>query len=86
MGHAFRTEGVAPLDWTYIEGRYVKAIFSQFGEKKLRHYHNFGIGRFMYSTLLKRIKVIPILNYVPYVQKEIDQLLKVLSDTLIKRL
>ena len=30
-GHSFRTEGVSPLGWLYMDGGYIKAVHEQFG-------------------------------------------------------
>ncbi len=74
-GHSFRTEGVAPRGWTYFDGRYINAIQSQFGTRKLRDFKNFGIKELLYYSFWKGIKVVPILNYRPYHQQEITELL-----------
>jgi tRNA(Ile)-lysidine synthase TilS/MesJ len=34
IGHSFRTEGIAPLEWTYIDARYIRSIYKLFGKKK----------------------------------------------------
>jgi N-acetyl sugar amidotransferase len=65
-GHSFRTEGIAPVDWTYFDGRYIRAIHRRFATMPLRDYHNFGLREFVLYTILKRIKTVPILNYVAY--------------------
>lgn len=74
-GHSFRTEGVAPRGWTYFDGRYINAIQSRFGTRKLHDFKNFGINELLYYSFWKGIKVIPILNYRPYHQQEITDLL-----------
>ena len=30
-GHSFCTEGVAPITWTYMDGKYIRAVHDQFG-------------------------------------------------------
>ena len=32
-GHSFRTEGVSPLGWLYMDGGYIKAVHEQFGTR-----------------------------------------------------
>lgn len=74
-GHSFRTEGVSPRGWTYIDGKYIKSIQRLFGVKKLSDFHNFTIKDLVYYSFYKRIKVIPILNYRPYDQKEVSDII-----------
>jgi hypothetical protein len=33
-GHSFRTEGTSPISWTYMDGRYLKSVYKQFGKLK----------------------------------------------------
>lgn len=75
-GHSFRTEGVAPIGWTYIDGRYINSVQKRFGTRKLKDFHNFGVFDLINYSVLKKISVVPILNYSPYNQAEIDELLK----------
>ena len=39
-GHSFRTEGIEPLDWTYMDGLYVKDINRKFGNGSLEKFDN----------------------------------------------
>ena len=32
-GHSFRTEGVAPLGWIYMDGRYIQSVHDRFGTR-----------------------------------------------------
>ena len=44
-GHSFRTEGIAPLDWTYMDGRYIsgraRTVWCQ-GYQKLSEFFDVG--------------------------------------------
>ena len=75
MGHSFRTEGIAPIDWTYMDGRYIKGIRRQFGTRKQKTVPNFTISEFIYYSFIRRIRVVPILNYVRYRHTEVQQVL-----------
>ena len=75
-GHNFRTEGNCPRDWTYMDGRYIRSINKRFGSVKLRDYPNLTLLRLLYYVLIKRIKVIRLLEYLPYSQKEITKIVK----------
>jgi len=74
-GHSFRTEGVAPRGWTYMDGKYIRSIQKQFGRAGLKDFHNFNVNDLIYYSFIKRIKVIPILNYLPYNQKEVSEII-----------
>lgn len=69
-GHSFRTEGTAPLTWTYMDGRYVHDIQKRFGTKKLKSFPNMNIWKYFYYSTIKKIKQIRILYYIPYNEKE----------------
>lgn len=81
IGQSFRTEGIAPLSWNYMDGKYLKSVHKLFGKVPLKRWtptepgFNLGIQELLYYTLLKRIKTVPILYYVDYVRKETDNLL-----------
>ena len=32
-GHSFRTEGIAPLDWSYMDGKYVSSVHKKYGNQ-----------------------------------------------------
>lgn len=76
FAHSFRTEGVAPLEWTYMDGRYIQSIQRRFGTKKLIHYPNVTLRDLFYYKVVKQIKVIPLLVYVPYDQKQVEDILE----------
>jgi N-acetyl sugar amidotransferase len=76
-GHSFRTEGVMPIGWTYMDGRYINAIHRQFGQKKgLSTVPNFTYWQLLNYNFIRRIKVIPLLNYVEYTHAEAEEILK----------
>ncbi len=75
-GHSFRTEGIAPVDWTFIDGRYVEAVHRRFGRKPLRTYPNYKIFDYIKSLFVYRTKVVPIINFFPYAQEEVQKLLE----------
>lgn len=74
-GHSFRTEGIAPVGWTYMDGRYIASVHKKFGQIPLKTFPNFTLSNFFYYTFIKPIKVIPILNYLPYAKKEAGEIL-----------
>ncbi|MBI4041060.1 MAG: N-acetyl sugar amidotransferase [Deltaproteobacteria bacterium] len=81
-GYSFRTEGVFPLSWNYLDGKYLKTVHRQFGTRKLRPWKpddpgfNLDLSHVFYYTILKRIRIIPLLCYVNYVLKDAETILK----------
>jgi len=73
-GHSFRTEGTVPLDWTYMDARYIQSVyFSRWGEK---------IKGFPMLTLWKQlkwaltgIKEVRPLYFMPYRKEKIKKYL-----------
>ncbi len=76
LGHSFRTEGIAPIEWTYMDGRYIRAIHKRFGTRPRTSIPNVTAGRYLYWTVLRRIRTVPILNYAPYRHDEVQRLLE----------
>lgn len=71
-GHSFRTEGIAPRGWTYMDGRYIDKVHQKFSSTLLEDFHNFGIKELLFYSFVKRIKVVPILNYLTYNQQQVS--------------
>lgn len=75
-GHSFRTEGVMPIGWTYMDGRYIKSVQKQFGTQKLKTFPNFNLWDMFYYTFIKKIKTVPLLNYVEYKHTNVAKVLE----------
>lgn len=62
------TEGIMPQAWTYFSPdlKHLKAIHRRFGTAVIRTYPTLSEATFLYSVLAKKIRVIPILNYLDY--------------------
>lgn len=71
-GGNFSTEGILPASWHYNakDMKYFKYIQKTFGTKKMKTYPTFGFEKEMYYKVVKGIKIIYLLNYVPYVKEE----------------
>ncbi len=78
-GHSFRTEGVEPLDWTYMDGLYVKSINKKNGNNNLDKFDNFTLFDLIKFNILGGIKTILPLNYVEYNHEHVQ---KILTDKL----
>lgn len=70
-GHSFRTEGTAPIRWTYMDGRYIESVFSIFSKgRKLEYFPNLKASNLIYYSLVKRIKEYRPLEYLDYDKAE----------------
>lgn len=78
-GSNFRTEGKMPVEWTYMDGRYINDVQSKFGTVKLNTFPNLTIFDILYFTYIKRIKIIRILDYLDF---EFNNVLKLLKSEL----
>ena len=82
IGQSFRTEGIAPLEWNYLDGKYLKTVHRLYGKVPLRPWtptdpgFNLTFTHMFYYTIIQRIKTMPLLYYFPYVRSEADAILK----------
>ncbi|NNC95060.1 MAG: N-acetyl sugar amidotransferase [Chitinophagales bacterium] len=77
-GGNFATEGILPKYWHYNakDLRYFNHIQKSFGRVRLKKFPKFDFKREMYYKLVKRIKIVYLLNYVPYAKEEAIEFLK----------
>lgn len=82
VGQSFRTEGIAPLEWNYLDGRYLHAIQKKFGTIPLRPWKSDDPGfhldwhHLFFYSVIKRISVITPFYYMDYVRSDVDKILK----------
>jgi N-acetyl sugar amidotransferase len=69
-GHSFRTEGIAPLGWIYMDGKYIQSVQKRYGTLPLKTYPNMLMPSFIKWTALLQIKKIRPLYYMDYVKKD----------------
>jgi N-acetyl sugar amidotransferase len=71
-GGNYSTEGILPKAWHYDakDVRYLNAIHSRFGTRRLRSFPKFGYWSEAYFKLVKGIRFVYVLNYVPYSKAE----------------
>ncbi len=75
-GHSFRTEGIAPIGWTYMDGRYINSVYGIYGNGKLKHFPNLTMSAFLYYTFIKRVKAVAFLNYFDYSKENARKILE----------
>lgn len=75
-GHSFRTEGIEPLDWTYMDGKYIEQIYKKYGNGDLSKFDNFYIKDIIKYKIIKGIKTVLPLNYIKYSYDKVEKILK----------
>jgi hypothetical protein len=68
-GLNFSTESIMPENWGYqaMDWKHLKSIHNRFGERKLKDYpHVNFFQRYIYYTIIKRMRIINPLNYIDY--------------------
>lgn len=68
MGGNYATEGILPKSWHYDakDKKYLNVIQNKFGTKKLINFPTFDFLQEFYYKLVKGIRIIYLLNHVPY--------------------
>lgn len=74
-GHNFRTEGVAPLGWIYMDGKYIKSVHKRFGTMPMRTYPNMPLHAMLRWMVLRRIQKIRPLWYLSYDKEKVKAFL-----------
>jgi N-acetyl sugar amidotransferase len=65
-GHSFRTEGVAPLGWVYMDGKYIESVHKQFGQREMKTFPNLWLKDFLRFAAVRNIRRIRPLYYMDY--------------------
>lgn len=74
-GHSFRTEGIAPLGWSYMDGKYIASVHKQYGTLPMKTYPNLWLGDFLRVTAVKGLVKLRPLYYTNYVKKDAMEVL-----------
>ncbi|MFT5777420.1 MAG: N-acetyl sugar amidotransferase [Crocinitomicaceae bacterium] len=77
-GGNFATEGILPKYWHYDakDKKYLTSIQKKFGTVRLKKFPTFGFNKEMIHKVVKRTKIIYLLNYVDYKKDETMEFLK----------
>lgn len=75
QGHNFRTEGISPQGWVYMDGKYVKSVHDRYGTIPLKKYQNLWFAKWMKWVLVDRVKIIRPLYYVDYDKERVKEFL-----------
>lgn len=77
-GHSFRTEGVAPLGWFYMDGKYINSVVKRFGnyrQHRLKTFPNLSLTQFLRYMLVSRVQRIRPLYWIDYRKEEVKKFL-----------
>lgn len=70
IGHSFRTEGIVPKTWTYFEGTYIRSVHKAYGGGGGLGVPLLTLRKLAYYLGVRRLKTVPLLNYVPYDKRD----------------
>jgi hypothetical protein len=65
-GHSFRTEGISPIGWLYMDGRYIEGIHRRFGSVPMRTFPNMRLSSFVKWSAFRSLKRVRPLYYIDY--------------------
>lgn len=65
-GASFRTEGIAPLGWIYMDGKYIETVQKKFGTYPLKTFPNMWLSDFLRWMIFGGIKSIRPIYYMDY--------------------
>lgn len=75
IGNDFRSEGKQPTEWTYSDIKQLKYLHKKFGQVKLNTYPRKSLWMLLYLGYIKKIKLIPVYNFLPYNKKKAQEFL-----------
>ena len=72
-GRNLTTEGILAPAWSQGHGdwKYIRSVQERFGTRRLEHFPHYGIAELAYYTMVRRLRTVSVLNYVPYVKAEV---------------
>ena len=76
-GNNVVTESIMPESWLYSskDSKLIKAIHDKFGKVKMKTYPRLTTFDYVQYLLLRGIRWVPILNYIPYVKSDAKKIL-----------
>lgn len=72
-GHSFRTEGICPLDWNYMDGRYIRSVHRAHGTRPMKTYPLLTISKFLKYVVVDGISRVRPLYYTTYNKEQVKQ-------------
>jgi N-acetyl sugar amidotransferase len=65
-GHSFRTEGISPLGWIYMDGKLIESVHARHGTRPLKTFPNLTLYRFLRWAAWRGIKRVRPLYWIDY--------------------
>lgn len=80
-GMNFRNEGMLPPSWArgYLDWKYISSVQKKFGTQSLQNFPHMSVSKFLYYNLVKKIRSISFINYIPFDKGEA---MKIIQDEL----
>lgn len=75
-GHSFRTEGITPHGWVYMDAKYIQSVQKRFGSYPLKTYPNLWMSKWLKWTIVDRIKKVRPLYYIDYKKEKVKEFLQ----------
>ncbi len=75
-GHSFRTEGITPHGWVYMDGKYIESVHKLFGKEEMKTFPNLWLKKWLKWTLVDRVKKVRPLYYIDYDKEKTKEFLK----------
>lgn len=69
-GHSFRTEGVSPLGWLYMDGRYIREVHRRHGSVPMKTFPDMPFVKFVKWAALSGIRRLRPLYWIDYDKEE----------------
>jgi N-acetyl sugar amidotransferase len=74
-GHSFRTEGISPPGWFYMDAKYVQTIHRQFGDGKIESLPVLWMSKWLKWMVIDKIKKFRPLYYMDYNKQQTKEFL-----------
>lgn len=74
-GHSFRTEGISPHGWFYMDAKYIRTVQKAFGRCPLKTFPNLSMLPWLKWSLIDGIQKIRPLYYLDYQKEDTKQFL-----------
>lgn len=65
-GHSFRTEGISPPGWFYMDSKYVRTIHRKYGDGRIKTLPELNLGRWLKWMVVDGIRKFRPLYYLDY--------------------
>ena len=74
-GHSFRTEGISPHGWFYMDAKYIASVQKMFGSRALKTLPSLWMSHWLKWIIVDKIKKIRPLYYLDYNKEEVKKFL-----------